>query len=209
MHIPITLTGAQQELVEHYLSVVNWVITDHIKLNPQVCGLEYSDVYQEGCLHLCRAAASYTGSPDGFGAYARKVVRNGLLSYCRQICRQAAPLPLLQEISEAPPASEEAGSGLEQTVLDKLSGEELFQALHEVHARSSGVVRLGIEAMELRAKGMNGQEIAALYGVKPNHIGAWISRAASRLRRDRMFLRAADTKPQSAPHYTHPQTEAG
>ena len=93
MNIPITLTGAQQELVEHYLSVVNWVITDHIKLNPQVCGLEYSDVYQEGCLYLCRAAASYTGSPDGFGAYARKVVRNGLLSYCRQICRQAAPLP--------------------------------------------------------------------------------------------------------------------
>ena len=58
MNIPITLTGAQQELVEHYLSVVNWVITDHIKLNPQVCGLEYSDVYQEGCPHLCRAAAS-------------------------------------------------------------------------------------------------------------------------------------------------------
>lgn len=61
----ISLTLEQQQLVEHYLSVVNWVIIDHIKLNPQVCGLGYSDVYQEGCVHLCRAAATCQGDPAG------------------------------------------------------------------------------------------------------------------------------------------------
>ena len=34
----------QRSLVEHYLTVVDWVIRDHIKLNPQVCGLEYDAV---------------------------------------------------------------------------------------------------------------------------------------------------------------------
>ena len=74
-------------------------------------------------------------------------------------------------------------------MIERLIQEDLFRALHRAHRRSSGVVRLGIEALELKAKGMSGREIAALYGVKPNHVGAWISRAASRLRRDQDLLR--------------------
>ena len=190
MNEQITLTDAQRELAEHYLSVVDWVIMDHIKVNPQVCGLDYGDVYQEGCLHLCRAAASYTGVPENFGVYARKVVRNGLISYCRQVCRHEPSLPLLEECQSEDGPAEEAGSRLEQAILDRLIQEDLFRALHRAHRKSSGVVRLGIEALELKAKGINGREIAELYGVKPNHVGAWISRAASRLRRDRDFLRS-------------------
>ena len=190
MNAQIPLTDPQRELVEHYLSVVDWVIMDHIKVDPQVCGLDHSDVYQEGCLHLCRAAASYTGPVEKFGAYARKVVRNGLISYCRQVCRHELALPLLEERQSGDGPEPEAGSHLEQAILDRLIQEDLFQALHRAHRKSSGVVRLGIEALELKAKGMSGREIAALYGVKPNHVGAWISRAASRLRRDQDLLRA-------------------
>ncbi len=190
MNAQVPLTDSQRELVEHYLSVVDWVIMDHIKVNPQVCGLDYGDVYQEGCLHLCRAAASYTGPVEKFGAYARKVVRNGLISYCRQICRHEPVLPLLEECQSGDRPEPEGSSHLEQEILDLLIREDLFRALHKAHRHSSGVVRLGIEALELKAKGMSGREIAELYGVKPNHVGAWISRAASRLRRDRDFLRS-------------------
>ena len=83
----------QRSLVEHYLTVVDWVIRDHIKLNPQVCGLDYSDVYQEGCVHLCRAAAAYTGEPASFGAYAQKVVGNGLIPYCPRSADEARTSP--------------------------------------------------------------------------------------------------------------------
>lgn len=190
MNAQVPLTDSQRELVEHYLSVVDWVIMDHIKVNPQVCGLDYGDVYQEGCLHLCRAAASYTGPAEKFGAYARKVVRNGLISYCRQICRHEPVLPLLEECQSGDGPGPEGSSHLEQEILDLLIREDLFRALHKAHRHSSGVVRLGIEALELKAKGMSGREIAELYGVKSNHVGAWISRAASRLRRDRDFLRS-------------------
>ena len=168
MNEPMALTEAQRSLVEHYLTVVDWVIRDHIKLNPQVCGLDYSDVYQEGCVHLCRAAVAYTGEPAGFGAYARKVVRNGLISYCRQICRREPDLPLLDSIPEPEPPADHGSPSLEEQVLNKLAGENLVRTLHQVHAQSSGVVRLGLEAMDLKVKGMTGQEIAALYGVKPN-----------------------------------------
>lgn len=186
----VVLTESQRELVEHYLSVIDWVIRDHIKVNPHVCGLDYRDVYQEGCYHLCRAAASYTGEPDGFGAYARKVVRNGLISYCRQICRREPDLPLLEGVLESEEPGDNNPSALEERVLNKLAGEDLFCMLHEVHAQSSGTVRLGLEALELKAKGMTGREIADLYHVKPNLVGAWISRAAQRLRSHRAFRSA-------------------
>lgn len=48
--------------------------------------MEYGDLFQEGCLCLCKAAATYKN--DGraqFSTYAKTVVKNGLLSYCRMI----------------------------------------------------------------------------------------------------------------------------
>ena len=82
-----SLTKAQQKLVAQNLPVVHWVICDYIHVNPTICGLEYSDLFQEGCLWLCKAAATY--KDDGraqFSTYAKTVVKNGLLSYCRKVC---------------------------------------------------------------------------------------------------------------------------
>ena len=42
-----SLTKAQQELVAQNLPVVHWVICDYIHVNPTICGLEYSDLFQE------------------------------------------------------------------------------------------------------------------------------------------------------------------
>ena len=75
-----------------------------------------------------------------------EVVRNGLISYCRQICRHEPVLPLLEECQSGDGPEPEASSHLEQEILDLLIREDLFRALHKAHRRSSGVVRLGIEA---------------------------------------------------------------
>lgn len=60
--------------------------------------------------------------------------------------------------------------------------------MESVKAEYSGVARLGIEALELKIKGLSGSDIAHLYGVAPNHVGAWISRAAEKLRKNERFL---------------------
>ena len=46
------------------------------------------------------------------------------------------------------------------------------------------MARLGVEALELKVKGLNGTDIAKLYNVKPNQVGAWISRAAQKIRKE-------------------------
>ena len=82
------LTKDQQTLVEKNLSIVHWVIVNNIHVNPGICGLEYGDLFQEGCLWRCKAAFTYNAGQAQFSTYAKKVVKNGLLSYCRKICSQ-------------------------------------------------------------------------------------------------------------------------
>lgn len=59
-------------------------------------------------------------------------------------------------------------------------------AKYYVCGRYHGTARLGIEALELRVRGYSCADIAKLYQKKPNYIGACISRAAEKLRRERI-----------------------
>ena len=59
----------------------------------------------------------------------------------------------------------------------------------------SGVAKLGVEALELKIAGYSGTDIAKLYGVQPNHVGAWISRAAQKLKKDVLLVENGGTNP--------------
>ena len=69
------LTKDQQTLVEKNLSIVHWVIVNNIHVNPGICGLEYGDLFQEGCLWLCKAAFTYHAGQAQFSTYAKSVAR--------------------------------------------------------------------------------------------------------------------------------------
>ena len=73
--------------------------------------------------------------------------------------------------------------------LDELTSEiDALALLASVKKNYHGIVRLGIEALEWKIKGLSGRDIADLYGVQPNTVGAWISRAAVKLREDERVL---------------------
>ena len=67
---------------------------------------------------------------------------------------------------------------------------ETLDLLERYKQNYAGTTRRGIEAMELQLQGMRLTDIAKQYDVPPNHVGAWISRAASKLREE-MGLREA------------------
>lgn len=182
------LTREQQELVENNLSIVYWVIMESIHVNETVYGFGYEDLYQEGCVWLCHAAETYDPARSQFSTYAKKIVRNGLLSYCRQMCSRQRRFTYLTvgihgELSAdgkllTPPDDFETQINMIET-LDLLAyAEKKYQ----------GVTKLGIEALKLKLKGMSVSEIACLYHVPPPHVGAWISRASKKLRSDTPFL---------------------
>ena len=154
--------------MENNLSVVHWVIVNSIHVNPCIYGMSYEDLYQEGCIWLCRAAVTYNAAKALFSTYAKKVVRNGLISYCRRQCDKEKHYVHL-EVGE--------------------NGELLMREV-DCSAVDSFTARLGIEALVLKIRGYSITDIAGLYGVPPSHVGAWISRSAQKLRGDPAFMAA-------------------
>lgn len=176
----------EQELVEKHLYLVRGTVLGTVSINETIQGLGFDDLYQIGCEALCHAAQKYR--EDGgaaFPTFAGIVIRNRLISHCRKITKTQKPL----EYMDAPQA---AGSELTfaETLPDQnyhaLSDADTFFFLSEAGKRCSGTTRKGIEALTLKCRGHTGVEIAARYGVAPNHVAAWISKATKMLREERL-----------------------
>ena len=69
--------------------------------------------------------------------------------------------------------------------IDELLGRmDAADLLADCKRRYSGVARLGVEALELKVKGLSGADIARMYHTTPNNVGACISRAAKKIQKD-------------------------
>ena len=187
MNCDFTLTPAQQALVESGLPVIDKVIRLFIRPDETVCGLGRDDLYQEGAVALCKAASTYDGSSARFDTYAAAVVRNHLLNHCKAVNTGQKKLPTVSldadgpEDGRPPPFPEPSVPDGTDRLIGEWTATEL---LSDCKRRYSGVARLGVEALELKVKGLSGAEIAQMYHTTPNNIGAWISRAAQKIRRD-------------------------
>lgn len=177
-------------LVEEHISLVKTIVKSTIGMIESVQGLGYDDLFQTGCKALCHAALQYSGDRGAsFSTFASVVIHNRLISHCRQVNRIQHPLEYLD-------APMESANGL--TYSDCLSSKgqtdnslsdlEAYYILAETSQHYTGICRKGIEALKLRCLGHTSVEIATFYGVKPNHVAAWISRAGSRLRNDKEFI---------------------
>ena len=179
----------RDQLIEEHLNCVHWVIGCFIRVNSGVCGLEYDDLYQEGCIALWRAAESFDEQRGAqFHSYAISVIHNHLLDYCRKIQSRAAPVVSLEAGDMEMARSGTAGWDGESSLF-------VEQVLEYGKRTYSGVARLGVEALELKIAGYSGTDIAKLYGVQPNHVGAWISRAAQKLKKDVLLVENGGTNP--------------
>ncbi|MCM1192532.1 MAG: sigma-70 family RNA polymerase sigma factor [Lachnospiraceae bacterium] len=182
------LTSNQRELVEKNLSVVHWVILQNIHTHESIYGLGYEDLYQEGCIWLCHAAVTYEEKYALFSTYAKIVVRNGLFSYCRQLYakeQHTSHLSLSEYEEYIPDALMPAATDTAEKQISLLETLDLLETSKRAY---QGVARLGIEALELQIKGLSISDIAKLYDVPPSHVGAWISRSAQKLKKDKNFL---------------------
>ena len=127
---------------------------------------------------LWRAAESFDDQRGAqFHSYAISVIHNHLLDYCRRIQSRSVPLVSLEDWDAK--ASRESAAAW-----DGDSSLYVEQVLEYGKRTYSGVAKLGVEALELKIAGYSGTDIAELYGVKPNHVGAWITRAAQKLKKD-------------------------
>ncbi len=67
MSMEFTLNDLQRQRVEEHLALVEQVLRRSIKTNETVDGMGHDDLYQEGCIALCRGGFL----PEGNGSISR------------------------------------------------------------------------------------------------------------------------------------------
>lgn len=179
------LTPDQQKLIQSNLHIVDAVIRTHIHTDESIVGLGYEDIRQEGCMLLCAAVQTYNPQISKLTTYATKVIYNGLISHCRRINKQESHISTIS-LTENP---DRLDLKQDEQFKNRIAQMELDSLLEAYAKEYTGITRLGIEALAMKANGMGITEIARLYRVPPSHIGAWISRATSKLKQNEHFLK--------------------
>ena len=183
------MTEYQRKLAEENMDLVRQVIRGRIGIvnGPMT---SYDDLCQAGCEAICRAAVRYFPEKGPFPPFARKVIYNAAIDYCRRMgyrsrnqteiffdCDNSALAMLLMD----------AGS---ENALQDVDGSDAVRLFRERKERASGVAKAGMEAMELQMQGYTTAEIADFYGTTGNNVRAWISRARKRLLEDGELMAA-------------------
>lgn len=166
------LDHAQRTLVEENLKLVHKVIHDKVH-NPNQLGIfAYDDLFQIGCIGLCKAAATDKGGV--FSTYAYRLIWN-------EICTalEYASIRTVRETLTDPTTI--ANPEIDAPDTNHLG---LEQALDMAEKQATGVVAKGIHALRLRYSGYSCREIGDMMGAPANHVTAWIAKARTYLRAD-------------------------
>lgn len=159
------LTAEQQRKAEENMGLVGKVIADKVH-GTYFGSYTREDLFQIGCIGLCKAAATDKGGC--FSTYAYRLIWN-------EIC--TALISATRKASGEQPILEIQGANGEFT-----STLELEDLLERGERAATGVVKKGIQAMRLRVNGYSTREIGVRLGAPDNYVTAWEAKARSYLR---------------------------
>ena len=165
----VELTAEQQRKAEENMGLVGKVIADKVH-GTYFGSYTREDLFQIGCIGLCKAAATDKGGC--FSTYAYRLIWNEICTALISATRKASgEQPTELPILEIQGAQEKFASTL-----------ELEDLLERGERTAKGVAKKGIQALRLRLKGYSTREIGACLGAPDNYVTAWEAKARSYLR---------------------------
>ena len=165
------LNQEQQRIVSENMGLVGKVIQDKVHGINQLGIYTYDDIFQIGCIGLCKAACTDKGGC--FSTYAYRLIWNEICSALVYASRRSA-----SEFVTDPEIMINA-KDTEQEDIENIS--EIRRILDQAEAAASGVEAKGIRALRLMNDGYTSREIGELMGASPNNVTAWISKARKAL----------------------------
>ena len=144
----------------------------------------YDDIFQIGCIGLCKAAATDKGGT--FSTYAYRLIWNEICDALIYSTRwQATELSsdMVPLVVEDPTVS----------IADVATQLDVQAALKAAKQKASPCVIKGIDAMIQMAKGRSSKEIGNEFGVSANLVCAWVSKARKYLKSRPEILALAET----------------
>lgn len=171
----LSLTTEQRVKVEENMGLVGKVIGDCVHTLDKGCIYTYDDLFQIGCIGLCKAAQTdRSGHENAFSTNAYCLIRNEIytqLEYATRRSREQATDP-----AELPCGV------LDDSLEERDACRELMGLLDRAEATATGTTAKGIRAIRMRIDGYSSKEIGRQLGAPANHVTAWISKARNHIR---------------------------
>ena len=187
------LSREQQQLVEDNLALVRTVIRDKVHGAGSIGIFTYEDLYQIGCIGLCKAAYTdkyqyaynrknaYSEEETCFSTYAYRLIWNEIctmLGYATKVRAESVIDPddvlSLVEVDQ---------TGIDDDIAAAEFKAALESAVNNATKSATGVTAKGIQALQYMAQGYTSTEIAGMMGgVSCHHVTAWISKARKYLK---------------------------
>ena len=164
------MTQEQQYLVERNMGLVGKVIKDKVHGLGQPGVPNYEDLYQIGCIGLCKAAISDKGGC--FSTYAYRLIWN-------EICDELIRATRLSGKEQSFDSMEDPINDMQKDALDTF---DLRLALQQAKDSTQGVTAKGIHCLELTAQGYSSQEIGAIVHAEAATVRMWMTKARRYLR---------------------------
>lgn len=175
MDIMPSLMEEQRVRIEKNMGLVGRVIRDCVHALDMGCIYTYDDLFQIGCVGLCKAAQTYQPEyKSAFSTYAYHLIHN-------EICTQLEYAVRCGREQATDPAELPCG-GLRDSLEEQEACRELMNLLDRAEATATGSTAKGIRAIRMRIDGYSSKEIGELLGVPANHVTAWVSKARNHIR---------------------------
>lgn len=157
----------QQKKVEDNMGLVGKVIKDKVRDMNSIPGYSYDDLFQIGCIGLCKAVATDKGGT--FSTYAYRLIWNEICDALAHSSRKYSKEDSTDDV-KASYLQREDDTNTDARI-------ELFDIIQKAKLNASPSVALGIDALLLMNNGYTAKEIGKYYGKSTNIVTALVSKA--------------------------------
>ena len=162
----MTLTERQQRIVEENMGLVGRVINDKVHGLGQEGAFTYDDLFQIGCIGLCKAAATDKGGC--FSTYAYRLIWN-------EICDTLVKTTRINQ-NETVMEANDILRGVQEHMPDPLEACELKQILESARRSADGVTAKGVQCLMLSAQGYTSSDLANIFNANASAVRTWMTK---------------------------------
>lgn len=162
------LLEGNQEKVEGNIGLVHKVLHDKLSSPYQVGLYSYDDLFQIGCIGLCKAVSTDKGGT--FSTYAYRLIWNEICDAVIYATKRKARESIC-DVTPFVAAEQEVPETLSDFRID------IERALAAAKAKAPPSTSKGIEAMQLMSAGYSSREIGEQMGASDKLVCAWVSKA--------------------------------
>lgn len=163
----MTLTEHQQRVAEANMGLVGKVLKDKVRGLGHEGAFTYEDLFQIGCIGLCKAVATDKGGC--FSTYAYRLIWN-------EICDALVKTTRINQNETVMEASDIL-RGAREHIPDPLESCELKQILKSARNSADGVTAKGVQCLMLSAQGYTSNDLSQMFNASPATVRMWMTKA--------------------------------